>query len=66
VKLKPKETVLGVGNGTYSIDLEGYELLLLSMFTSGSKPVNLVNTNKLLPLTNALKFLMYLPALPML
>jgi hypothetical protein len=66
VKLRPKEIVLGVGKGTYSIDLEGYELLLLSMFTSGSKPVNLVITNKLLPLTKALMFLMYLPAFPIL
>ena len=63
-KFKPKVIVLGVGYGTYSIDLEGYELLLLSMLTSGSKPVNLVRTNRLLPLINALKFLIYLPVFP--
>jgi hypothetical protein len=56
--------VLGVGYGIYSIDLEGYPLLFLSIFTSGSNPVNFVETNKLVPLTNTFKFFTYLPASP--
>jgi len=61
----PKRIVLAVGYGVYSIPNEGTPFTALLVFTSGSKPVNLVITNKFWPVRLIKPFLKILPILPM-